>query len=273
MKKLFLLVFAILFSFVVFPQKNRKATDQQLRDFYVNAPVSELEKIPNPNQEQLAIIEFRKKKEKDCSPPVSSTGGYNKNYQPTSSTPKNIPTVFEDPNYKNLLLQIQVLQKGQETINNKLDNINNVLINVVDRITNMEEKIFFIDNKIDSLTTVIITMNSRLEENKNANHLIFLKKGELMIFHSEYMDLLENPANLNEFISSFNSILGVRINPLDLEDYRNGSLTGEPKLLIEKLLKTVGSIDTDDPEIVWEYFVKNAHVNAGLTLQTFKKFF
>ncbi len=154
----------------------------------------------------------------------------------------------------------------------KVDGLDSRLSNVETRLDGIETQIAGVDKKIDQLSEKIVALGFSFEKSSENNSLIFLKKGELMVFHNEYLALTTNDEVLMDFVKSLSGVLGIRLNPLDFVDYANGSLTGEPKVLVEKVLKVVGSVDTEDPEIIWEYFVEQGSENAGLIRQTFEKF-
>ena len=138
--------------------------------------------------------------------------------------------------------------------------------------TNIENQLAESDAKIDLLSEKIVELGFSIEKAGENNSLIFLEKGKLMVYHAEYLALTTNDEVLMDFVKSLSRVLGIRLNPLDFVDYQNGSLTGEPKKQIEKVLKVIGTVDSDDPEIIWEFFVEQSSENAGLIQQTFQKF-
>lgn len=256
-----ILIFAVfIFSASIFGQYNKKSSVDQMTEKLKSSSASyiqELIDITNPNDNALplmkALLFEKQKKEVLQKKRTTKKSSSNSNSNNSSSNPSKTDSLL-----------IALI--------GKVEGIDSRLSNVETRLDGLELQLAGVDRKIDSLAVAVVNLGFSFEKSADNSSLTFLKKGELMVFHSEYLALTTNDEVLMDFVKSISRILGIRLNPLDFVDYQNGSLDSEAKKTIEKVLKVVGTLDTNDPEIVWEYFVEKGVTNAGLIRQTFEKF-
>jgi len=181
---------------------------------------------------------------------------------------------------KIVYLQGNKKQKGEIIKTN-----DSTLALIVDLIKEVSDKVDGLDARIGSLEQALLSTNSKIEilaQNvavimSNAtmlsenSSLEFLARGELVLFNADYLALTTNDETLNLFASKMNSILGIRLNPLDFKDYRKGTLPEDAQILVKRVIKTVGTIDAD-PAVVWEYLVDNGNENSAIIKARFAQF-
>lgn len=265
-----LIIILLILSTVVFSQYNRKATPEQLADYYKNGPLSELKSIPNPSPELKTLIELREKK--DCLPPASKSGSYNHKPAPAPAS-KN--QVNNDTNYLKIISLIEDLQKGQGKILNRLDGVEN-------RLTSLEQTINLIDNKIDSLAVLIVSTSNA----NNSNVAIALEVNEAnsnfddgyTIFTSErYLDLANNPDEVIRWVGVIKRISGTgTFDPDWFREFTETKTVSDPDGLkkVKAAFMLLGlRVKAADLDYYDEYFFEQQSKNSADIKQQFWRFY
>lgn len=268
MKKLIIVL--LILSSVVFSQYKKKATPEQLTDYYKNGPLAELKSIPNPSTELKTLIELREKK--DCLPPVSKTGNYNYNYN-QNTTPKKKQD--NDADYLKIISLIEDLQKGQGKILNRLDGIEN-------RLTSLEQTINFINNKIDSLAVLIVSTSNA----NNGNVSVALEVNEAnanfddgyTIFTSErYLDLSNNPDEVIRWVGVIKRLSGTgTFDPDWFREFTETKTVSDPDGLkkVKAAFMLLGlRVKAADLDYYDEYFFEQQSKNSADIKQQFWRFY
>ena len=158
-----------------------------------------------------------------------------------------------------------------QELSGKVDGLGDRLDNIDGRLEKLENALVVIDNKIVLLSEKAATIIINQQNATDNSTLQFLSRGTLMLFHSDYLAVTQNDEIVNELARKLSLVLGVRINPLDFEDYRKGNLSGNPKVEMEKILKMVGTVE-GSPSVVWQFFVKEADENAAQIRDKYARF-
>ncbi len=269
-----LIIVLLILSSVVFSQYKRKATPEQLTDYYKNGPLTELKSIPNPSTELKTLIELREKK--DCLPPTSKSGGYNSNYNYNKPAPKKATS---DTSYSFLInLVVQEFDK----LNKRLDGVDNRFDGIDDRFDRLEQTINFINNKIDSLAVLIVSTS-----NSNSNNVaVALETNEAnanfddgyTIFTSErYLDLSNNPDEVIRWVSVIKRISGTgTFDPDWFREFTETKTVSDPDGLkkVKAAFMLLGlRVKAADLDYYDEYFFEQQGKNSADIKQQYWRFY
>lgn len=268
-----LIIILLILSTVVFSQYKKKATPEQLADYYKNGPLTELKSIPNPSTELKTLIELREKK--DCLPPTSKSGGYNSNYNYNKPAPKKATS---DTLYNYLTNQFNLVFQEFNKINNRFDGVDDRLDGIDNRLVVLET----IDRKIDSLAVLIV----RTSNANNGNVSVALEVNEAnnnfddgyTIFTSErYLDLANNPDEVIRWVSVIKRISGTGTFDPDwfrefVETKTVSDVEGFKKVKAAFMLLGL-RVKAADLDYYDEYFFEKQRENAPDIKQQFWRFY
>jgi hypothetical protein len=266
-----LIIFLLILSPFFFLNTRKKATPEQLMDYYKNGPLTELKSIPNPSEALKTLIELREKK--DCLPaPNKNNGNYNYNYN-YKPAPVKKPTT--DTMYLYFVSWFERLQNGQEKILNRLDGIDN-------RLSSLEQTINFINNKIDSLAVLIVSTSNA----NNGNVAIALEVNEAnanfddgyTIFTSErYLDLSNNPDEVIRWVGVIKRISGTgTFDPDWFREFTETKTVSDPDGLkkVKAAFMLLGlRVKAADLDYYDEYFFEQQGKNSADIKQQYWRFY
>lgn len=266
-----LIIFLLIISTVLFSQYKKKATSEQLMDYYKNGPISELKSIPNPSEALKTLIELREKK--DCLPVVNkNSGNYNANYN-YKPAPKKATS---DTMY---LFLVNLVNEGFDKLNIRLDGVDERLDGIDNRFDRLEQ---IIDRKIDSLVSIIINLSNT----NNGNVAIALDLREAnnnfddgyTIFTSErYLDLANNPDEVIRWVSVIKRISGTgTFDPDWFREFTETKTVSDPDGLkkVKAAFMLLGlRVKAADLDYYDEYFFEQQSKNSADIKQQYWRFY